>query len=495
MNKMIEGLKEELYIFDLGENSQAYYILENIFDIMPENISESLSREKEIYQKIEELSKDQKLNYRLLIENLDLYAKITWKLEWQISSLIRNFQHIEEKLNNSKQTLSCLGEKIRKIQGDLIMMQKQENFFLSQIIINDTYSINESFYSDQKHENELKFLKFLAFYNFNVSNSNNIINLFEEYKGYLKYESKSDFQFFLNALFLSYIKFEPTESIQEKFEKFLDYIFESQNINDLDNINLDQISNNIWGLIEKYNDQIKNQSSPLTDDLKNKINNISVNIFNDETAGSGFIFSIDKENGILYMATNRHCVVKDKRDPNSKEKVDYLKLKIINEASPFTIQKENIFLPEDKKDMAIIRLKNDKFKNTSQFDGIKIDQNIKKGDFVISAGNSLGLYTQDDEKNITFGRIIDIHKDTIEHSCAIFHGNSGGPLFNSNGDIIGINTSGRMSASAQLITNLIKFFDKIKNEVQIDKNYQEFQQSKIELNKLEEHRNEHSQVL
>jgi V8-like Glu-specific endopeptidase len=195
------------------------------------------------------------------------------------------------------------------------------------------------------------------------------------------------------------------------------------------------------------------------------------------------------------MATNRHCVVKDKRDPNSKEKVDYLKLKIINEASPFTIQKENIFLPEDKKDMAIIRLKNDKFKNTSQFDGIKIDQNIKKGDFVISAGNSLGLYTQDDEKNITFGRIIDIHKDTIEHSCAIFHGNSGGPLFNSNGDIIGINTSGRMSASAQLITNLIKFFDKIKNEVQIDKNYQEFQQSKIELNKLEEHRNEHSQVL
>jgi S1-C subfamily serine protease len=341
----------------------------------------------------------------------------------------------------------------------------------------------------------LKFLKFLAFYNFNVSNSNNIINLFEEYKGYLKYESKSDFQFFLNALFLSYIKFEPTESIQEKFEKFLDYIFESQNINDLDNINLDQISNNIWGLIEKYNDQIKNQSSPLTDDLKNKINNISVNIFNDETAGSGFIFSIDKENGILYMATNRHCVVKDKRDPNSKEKVDYLKLKIINEASPFTIQKENIFLPEDKKDMAIIRLKNDKFKNTSQFDGIKIDQNIKKGDFVISAGNSLGLYTQDDEKNITFGRIIDIHKDTIEHSCAIFHGNSGGPLFNSNGDIIGINTSGRMSASAQLITNLIKFFDKIKNEVQIDKNYQEFQQSKIELNKLEEHRNEHSQVL
>jgi septation ring formation regulator EzrA len=128
MNKMIEGLKEELYIFDLGENSQAYYILENIFDIMPENISESLSREKEIYQKIEELSKDQKLNYRLLIENLDLYAKITWKLEWQISSLIRNFQHIEEKLNNSKQTLSCLGEKIRKIQGDLIMMQKQENF-------------------------------------------------------------------------------------------------------------------------------------------------------------------------------------------------------------------------------------------------------------------------------------------------------------------------------------------------------------------------------
>jgi serine protease Do len=323
-----------------------------------------------------------------------------------------------------------------------------------------------------------------------------------------------------------------------------------------------------WDLIEKYNDQIKNQSSPLTNDLKSKIQNLSVNINNStKRSSSGFIFNIDKENGILYIATNKHCVVKNKKSSNP-EKVDSLILKIQNHELVFHAEKANIFFPENcKDDIAIIRLQHDKFKNTSQFDGIQINQNVEEGDFVISAGNSLGLYNLNNEKNITQGRIINKNDDQIHHSCALFSGNSGGPLFDSKGNIVGVNYEGGFNESFAIpVKTLMKIFEQhpdnqikkqkakdnhqsklIKNLIgflaadvliasatyfttnklieqnklseksmqtiyfgcigliaiciacleikQIQKNYQEFQQSKIELNKLEEHRNEHSQVL
>jgi len=71
---------------------------------------------------------------------------------------------------------------------------------------------------------------------------------------------------------------------------------------------------------------------------------------------------------------------------------------------------------------------------------------IEVGDIVLTIGNPFGLeqtvtmgIISDDRRNMTIeGRL---YEDLIQTDAAINRGNSGGPMININGEVIGINTA------------------------------------------------------
>ncbi len=92
-------------------------------------------------------------------------------------------------------------------------------------------------------------------------------------------------------------------------------------------------------------------------------------------------------------------------------------------------------------DLAILKIKsNEKFKPVKFGDSDK----ARIGDWVIAIGNPLGLsgtvtagIISARNRNIGMAR----YEDFIQTDASINQGNSGGPLFNMNGDVIGINTA------------------------------------------------------
>lgn len=140
--------------------------------------------------------------------------------------------------------------------------------------------------------------------------------------------------------------------------------------------------------------------------------------------GSGFIF--DDKNG--YILTNNHvvqeaeeCIVKlhDKRE---------LPAKVVG-ADPQT-------------DLAVLKIEAEKLNSAVLGDS---DQ-VAVGDWVLAAGNPFGLL----EQTITAGIIsakgrrnlhLNNYEDFLQTDAAINQGNSGGPLVNLSGEVIGINTA------------------------------------------------------
>ena len=138
--------------------------------------------------------------------------------------------------------------------------------------------------------------------------------------------------------------------------------------------------------------------------------------------GSGFIID---SSGII--VTNNH-VIKEAEDILVRiEGGQEYEAKVIG-ADPFS-------------DLAILKIKsNEKFKPVKFGDSDK----ARIGDWVIAIGNPLGLsgtvtagIISARNRNIGMSR----YEDFIQTDASINQGNSGGPLFNMNGDVIGINTA------------------------------------------------------
>ena len=138
--------------------------------------------------------------------------------------------------------------------------------------------------------------------------------------------------------------------------------------------------------------------------------------------GSGFIID---ESGII--VTNNH-VIKEAEDILVRiEGGQEYEAKVIG-ADPLS-------------DLAILKIKsNEKFKPVKFGDSDK----ARIGDWVIAIGNPLGLsgtvtagIISARNRNIGMAR----YEDFIQTDASINQGNSGGPLFNMDGDVIGINTA------------------------------------------------------
>jgi serine protease Do len=139
-----------------------------------------------------------------------------------------------------------------------------------------------------------------------------------------------------------------------------------------------------------------------------------------QSLGSGFVISADG-----FILTNNHVVDKAKDIKVSFDDGRVLEAKLIGRS------------PEI--DIALIKVEAEKLQAVTFGDS----DVLEVGDWVMAIGNPFGL-SQTVTKGIVSakGRVIGAgpYDDLIQTDAAINPGNSGGPLFNTKGEVIGINT-------------------------------------------------------
>ena len=138
-----------------------------------------------------------------------------------------------------------------------------------------------------------------------------------------------------------------------------------------------------------------------------------------QAAGSGFVVSADG-----YIVTNRHVV-----DGATKVKVSFDDQEEIDAEIKGT---------DERTDIALLKIKPKKPLTYVKF----AEKKPRVGDWVLAVGNPFGL-----GGTVTAGivsaltRNIGTPYDYIQIDAAVNHGNSGGPTFNLEGDVVGVNTA------------------------------------------------------
>lgn len=140
--------------------------------------------------------------------------------------------------------------------------------------------------------------------------------------------------------------------------------------------------------------------------------------------GSGFI--IDEKEG--YVVTNSHVV----------DQADEIKVTLYDD----TTLDATLVGRDSKTDLAVLKITASDVKLTAVEWGNS--QNMRVGDWVLAVGNPFGLggtvtagIISARQRNINAGP----YDDFIQTDASINRGNSGGPMFNMAGNVIGINTA------------------------------------------------------
>lgn len=166
------------------------------------------------------------------------------------------------------------------------------------------------------------------------------------------------------------------------------------------------------------------------------------------SSGSGFIFDEDG-----YIFTNQHVV----GDPGQGQKV----MVRLHPESGIDLELEAEVVGSDYElDLAVIKLKDVPKEYQGKLPVLKMGDSDKSrpGEWVIAIGNPYGY-----EHTVTVGslsakgreiqiydqerRQVKLYRDLLQTDAAINQGNSGGPLINIEGEVIGINTA--VSVQAQ----------------------------------------------
>ncbi len=186
--------------------------------------------------------------------------------------------------------------------------------------------------------------------------------------------------------------------------------------------------------------------------------------------GSGFIYDADG-----YIITNAHVV---------ENAVDIT----VTMADGSSRSAEAVGIDE-KTDLAIIKITDPGKYQAAQLGN---SDEIIMGEWVIALGNPFGLFSESKMPIATAGIISSLHmnfgfqqpgriyQDMIQTDASINSGNSGGPLVNSTGQVVGINTfifsGGNNSGSIGIgfalpINRAIGIIDELRSKGFIDRNY------------------------
>ncbi len=148
-----------------------------------------------------------------------------------------------------------------------------------------------------------------------------------------------------------------------------------------------------------------------------------------ESVGSGFIISRDG-----YIVTNEHVVSNASQIVVTMTNGEHLSAELIGS--------------DALTDIALLKISGDNF----PYIEFGRSDNLIVGEWVIALGNPFGLVELNDQPTVTVGVISAIDRDwgrtkdgrlyldMVQTDAAINHGNSGGPLVNSIGQVIGMNT-------------------------------------------------------
>ena len=164
-----------------------------------------------------------------------------------------------------------------------------------------------------------------------------------------------------------------------------------------------------------------------------------VSIENNEWyTGTGW--PLDTADGLVYI-TNHHVV-----EGCETKGIDYVKLLDGDSPETGTYWEAQVIAYDRGKDLAVI-------KSDLNLQPLKISSDVEVGHWVMAVGNPEGLI-----RSVNFGSVTNIAEaepwwaskiQAIYTDAAINQGNSGGPLINSAGEVIGINTGGLDNAETQ----------------------------------------------
>lgn len=160
--------------------------------------------------------------------------------------------------------------------------------------------------------------------------------------------------------------------------------------------------------------------------------------------GSGVIYykALLTSGSYLYkVITNEHVVASDAYCVSGEEEYQ-----IYDENYETNIE-AHLLGSNEEADIAVLAFISDREYNAVCFED---DENIKAGSYVVAMGTPIDLEYYN---TASFGFISKITSSTIQHGATINSGNSGGPLFSLNGNLVGINNaklSGQTSSGSTI---------------------------------------------
>lgn len=182
---------------------------------------------------------------------------------------------------------------------------------------------------------------------------------------------------------------------------------------------------------------------PLTKTLLSTVN-ITCGSALSTSAGSGVIYSIDKEKGDAYIITNCHVIYGNNKTPSKDIKVYLYGMELASYAIPATYLGGSVTY-----DIALIKITNSEVLKNSYATAVEFESsdNVRVFDKVYAVGNAEGaglsategiVSVTSENINLTGADGSTISLRVMRIDAAVNHGNSGGGLYDENGKFIGI---------------------------------------------------------